>query len=386
MLGRVEERLRIGPRGSRVGSLPAMSASRTAAAETTSRSLLGVRLSEVVGSRHNNFDLLRLLAAWAVLVSHSFALVGEPEPLHQLDSTLGNVGVLIFFAVSGLLIRRSWEYDPSPRDFWIKRGLRLVPALATLAVLTAFVLGPLVTTRATSEYFSSWETWIYPVRIVLMFPFGAGLPGVFEDNLYSGAVNGPLWSLPVEVFAYAVLAGLGIAGLLRGRWLVLAIAVLGLAWAAVWVPSTSEAVGSTYVIAAFALGAAAYSFRERIVLSWPVALGLLALCYVAGLGPTSVRVVVWTVGAVYLSYWFAYALPPIGRAVTRFGDASYGVYIWAFPVQQTIVQVTGDDLGPWVLIAIATPVVYTLAQISWHLIEAPSLRHKPRRRELVVSP
>ena len=72
--------------------------------------------------------------------------------------------------------------------------------------------------------------------------------------------------------------------------------------------------------------------------------------------------------------------------VTRFGDASYGVYIWAFPVQQTIVQVTGDDLGPWVLIAIATPVVYALAQISWHLIEAPSLRHKPRRRELVVSP
>jgi peptidoglycan/LPS O-acetylase OafA/YrhL len=345
-----------------------------------------VRLSDVVGSRHNNFDLLRLLAAWAVLVSHSFALVGEPEPLHQLDSTLGNVGVLIFFAVSGLLIRRSWEYDPSPRDFWIKRALRLLPALATVAVATAFVLGPLVTSRSPASYFSSLETWIYPIRIVLMFPFGAGLPGVFEDNLYAGAVNGPLWSLPVEVFAYAVLAVLGMTGLLRLRWLVLGIAVLGLAWAAVWVPATSDAVGSTYVLAAFALGTAAYSFRERVVLHWSVAAGLLVLCYLAGLGPVSLRVVVWTIGAVYISYWFAYALPPIGRVVTRVGDASYGMYIWAFPVQQTVVQVFGDDLPPSALIAISTPVVYGLAQLSWHLIEAPSLRHKPRRREPLVSP
>ena len=71
-----------------------------------------VRLADRLGSRDNNFDLLRLLAAWAVLVSHSFALLGRPEPLHQFGTTLGNVGVLIFFAVSGLLIRRSWEYDP----------------------------------------------------------------------------------------------------------------------------------------------------------------------------------------------------------------------------------------------------------------------------------
>ena len=357
-----------------------MSAARAPLAETSSRALSSVRLSDVVGSRHNNFDLLRLLAAWAVLVSHSFAVLGEPEPLHQFGSTLGNVGVLIFFAVSGLLIRRSWEYDPSPRDFWIKRGLRLLPALAVVGVLTAFVLGPLVTTESMADYFSSPETWIYPFRLVLMFPFGAGLPGVFEDNLLSGAVNGPLWSLPVEVFAYAVLAALGMAGLLRRNWLVLSLALLAMAWGAVWVPLTPDSIGSTYVLAAFALGSAAYSFRDRIVLSWPVALGLLALCYAAGLGPTSVRVVVWTVGGVYLSYWFAYGLPPIGRVVTRFGDASYGVYIWAFPVQQTIVQVGGDDMSPWAVIAIATPIVYVLAQLSWHIVEAPALRHKPRRK------
>ncbi|GAA2115219.1 acyltransferase [Nocardioides bigeumensis] len=342
-----------------------------------------VRLADRLGSRDNNFDLLRLLAAWSVLVSHSFALLGRPEPLHQLGTTLGNVGVLVFFAVSGLLIRRSWELDPTPRDFWAKRGLRLLPALATVSVLTAFVIGPVMTTQPLGDYFSSLETWIYPIRVTLLFPFGAGLPGVFEDNLYSGAVNGPLWSLPVEVFAYLLLFLLGVSGLLARRAVITSIAVAGLCWAAVWVPLTSDAVGSTYVIAAFAVGAAAYSFADRIVLAWPIALLLLPVCLAAGLGPTSVRVVVWTLAAVYLSYWFAYALPPVGRFVTRLGDASYGVYIWAFPVQQVLVQEV-ESLQPWELIALATPIVLVLAFASWFLVERPSLRHKPVRR--AVSP
>lgn len=346
--------------------------------ETTRRSSGTARLGERLDSRDNNFDVLRLFAAWAVLVSHSFALVGREEPLHQLGTSLGNVGVLVFFGVSGLLIRRSWEYDPSPRDFWVKRALRLLPALATVGLLTAFVLGPAVTSLSAGDYFSRAETWLYPVRITLLFPFGAELPGVFDHGYYPGAVNGPLWSLPVEVFAYFLLFLLGVSGLLARRSVITAVAVLGLAWAAVWVPNTSDAVGATYVIAAFAVGAAAYSWRDRLVLSSPVALALVLLCVVTGLGPTSLRVVVWTVASVYLCYWFAYALPPVGRTLTRFGDASYGVYIWAFPVQQAIVQVAGTDASPWLVIAVATPIVWLLAITSWRLVERPALRHKPR--------
>src|SRR5215218_4877934 len=201
-----------------VDSLLTMPAPATTSTRAVTTRMPGaVRLSDRLGSRDNNFDLLRLLAAWSVLVSHSFALTGHDEPLHQFGTTLGNVGVLVFFAVSGLLIRRSWEYDPSPRSFWTKRGLRLLPALATVSVLTAFVLGPLVTTLSTAAYLSDPQTWIYPVRVTLLFPFGAGLPGVFEDSIYPGTVNGPLWSLPVEVFAYLVLAVLGMAGLLRRK-------------------------------------------------------------------------------------------------------------------------------------------------------------------------
>ncbi len=241
--------------------------------------------------------MLRLVAAWSVLVLHSFALAGQDEPLHQIGTTLGSVGVLVF-GVSGLLIRRSWENDPSTRVFWIKRALRLLPALATVGLITAFVLGPVVTSLG--RYFSSWETWIYPVRITLLFPFGAELPGVFDHGYYPGAVNGPLWSLPVGVFAYFLLVLLGTSGLLARRAVSTAFAALGLVWAAVWVPLTSDAVGATQVIAAFAVGAAVYSWRDRLVPTWPVALALIPLWVVTGLGPEPLRVVTWTLASVYI--------------------------------------------------------------------------------------
>ena len=338
----------------------------------------GVRLADRLGDRDNNFDLLRLLAAWAVLVSHSFALVGRPEPLSVFGTSLGNVGVLIFFAASGLLIRRSWEYDPSPRDFWAKRALRLLPGLAVVALVTAFVLGPAVTTVRWSTYFSSWETWIYPIRIVAMFPFGAGLPGVFANSPYGGSVNGPLWSLPVEVAAYLFLFLMGITGLLARRAVVTGVALASLAWAAWWVSTMTPSIGAIYVLSAFALGAAAYSWREHLRLSSSIAVPMLALCVLTGFAPAPVRIVTWTVAAVYLTYWFAFALPPLGRSLTRWGDASYGLYIWAFPVQQTVVQLGGDDMSPYVVIAIATPVVWLLAIASWRLVERPALAHKPR--------
>jgi peptidoglycan/LPS O-acetylase OafA/YrhL len=354
---------------------PSMGARVSTDSETTGRPWGPVVLADRLGSRDNNFDVLRLLAAWSVLVSHSFALLGLPEPLERFGTTLGNVAVLIFFAVSGLLIRRSWEHDPRPRDFWTKRALRLLPALFTVSVVTAFLLGPAVTTLSSKDYFSSWETWIYPVRVTLLYTFGAPLPGVFEQNLYPG-VNGPLWSLPVEVFAYFCLFLLGVTGLVARRAVVTVAAALSLAWAGWWVTVTSESVGATYVLAAFAVGAAAYSWRDRLVLSWPVALVLIPLCMLTGLGPDPLRVVTWTLAAVYLSYWFAYAVPPVGRGLVRFGDASYGVYIWAFPIQQTLVQVGVDD--PWTMMLVSTPIVWVIAIASWRLIERPALRHKPR--------
>ena len=269
-------------------------------------------LADRLDSRDNNFDLLRLLAAWSVLVSHSFALLGRDEPLHQFGTTLGNVGVLVFFGVSGLLIRRSWEYDPSPRDFWVKRALRLLPALPTVGVVTAFVLGPLVTSQSRRELLLVLGDLDLPGAHHAAVPLRRGAARRLRRQLLPGAVNGPLWSLPVEVFAYFLLFLLGVSGLLARR--------RGRHGAGGARPGVGGRLGAEHVRRG-GLDVRPRRVRRRrrgLLLAGPdrahlaVALALLPLCVSHGPGPEPLRVVTWTLASVYLSYWFAYALPPIG--------------------------------------------------------------------------
>jgi peptidoglycan/LPS O-acetylase OafA/YrhL len=100
------------------------------------------------GRTANNFDLLRLLAAILVIFAHSFDLLKRPEPLTSIvPAGWGYVGVLIFFSISGFLVSRSWVRDPQLISFAVKRALRIMPALVVALILSAVVLGPLVTTE-----------------------------------------------------------------------------------------------------------------------------------------------------------------------------------------------------------------------------------------------
>ena len=117
--------------------------------------------------RHsNNFDFLRVIAALLVLISHCPELfnysVFNSDPFSQsIGMSMGRTAVLIFFIISGYLISRSWESKESITDFFIARFLRIYPALIVITILTAFVLGPLLTTLSTSEYFDHHITYKY---------------------------------------------------------------------------------------------------------------------------------------------------------------------------------------------------------------------------------
>ena len=109
-------------------------------------------------------------------------------------------GVCIFFGISGYLVTDSWLRTPVLPVFVWKRFLRIWPALFVVVVLTTFVFGPLVTRIPLTDYFSSAQTWGYLGNAA--FVFVPGLPGVFDAPPLAGFVNGPLWSLPVEVACY----------------------------------------------------------------------------------------------------------------------------------------------------------------------------------------
>ena len=149
----------------------------------------------------NSLDLLRLVAATLVLYSHQHVLTGLAEPSFFGWNTFGGAGVTIFFFLSGLLVWSSWERDPDARRFFMRRSLRIFPALWVVVLASVFLLGPALSSLSVPEYFSASATWRYlSTAILVVHNF---LPGVFIDNPYPLAVNGSLWTLPVEFLCYA---------------------------------------------------------------------------------------------------------------------------------------------------------------------------------------
>ena len=366
-----------------------------------------VNLAEASGGRRdrNNFDMLRLFAATCVVFGHSFDLLAVREPFPNLggDLTWGFVGVLIFFSISGFLVSRSWARNPRLLPFALKRALRLMPGLLVAVLLSALVLGPLLSTEPLHLYLRDPATKTYVLNNALLQSDFA-LPGVFSHNTIVGAVNGSLWTLPLEVKAYAILALLGLLGLLtRWRRAMPIVAALGVAACATALrPSLpladhlgaalvdiqaapgvvhQVAVGTYNVyiemFAAFAVGAALYGIRDWVLLRWDLAAlaaaGIVAAAFARGPWPDLACVTL----APYLVLCLAYRTAAYVRLPRWFGDYSYGVYVYAYPAQQTIVQLLGPHSG-WILFLVAMPVTFGLAVLSWHFVERPALDLKTR--------
>src|SRR5207244_2150025 len=216
---------------------------------------------------HNNYDVLRLFAAVLVLVSHAFALLGRAEPALPLThDTLGFDGVLIFFAMSGILVATSWTSDPRLFAFATMRSPRILPGLFVSCLGTAYVLGVLFTNLGIRSYLFGLGPVHYVVTNTLMLT-NYSLPGVFTHNP-SSTVNGSLGTLPIEVKAYLLLCAVGLliaakSWRTRGALLV-AVAVI----VAVSYSTGVKAVDTvTILFAAFAGGALASRLQDRIKLN-----------------------------------------------------------------------------------------------------------------------
>ena len=166
---------------------------------------------------NNAFDFIRLVSALAVLFGHSYSIYyGVPEVLLLNGSiTLGSLAVNVFFAVSGFLICQSWERDPNPFRFTVRRSLRILPGLVIMSLFTTFVIGLLATRLQTTEYLMHSRTWSYLVSNITMICGVISPPGVFESKPYIKAANGSLWTLRYEVMMYAMLVIFGLTRHLR---------------------------------------------------------------------------------------------------------------------------------------------------------------------------
>ena len=340
-----------------------------------------------ISSRINNFDLLRLVAALCVLVSHQYALSGMREPSVLDVESLGGFGVLVFFSISGFLVMQSWESDPVVWRFVARRLLRIWPGLAVVILLTALLLGPLISTFSVHDYFVHPALREYFKN--LRFDLRDELPMRFSGNALPTAINGSLWTIPLELKCYAALLLLGAAGLLRWRWFLLALTcIVGIAFSVA--DPRGDRLGNFFqwkieqlYLIEFGLfffsGAAFYAFRihESVHKTKVVVLSCWVLAALALWNERPLLALLLIVPTTVLAV--GNASTPYLRRAGRFGDISYGLYIYAFPVQQSMIWLFGDRL-PWgVVLLLTMATTALLAFASWHSVEKRALRLKPRR-------
>ena len=332
--------------------------------------------------RQNNFDALRLLAATAVIFSHSFLLSQDRqdnEPLMLLSggqTVLGVVGVFVFFVISGFLVTQSFESTGSPLRFVAKRALRIYPGYAVCLLLATLLLGPLFTTLPLGDYLASSGTWDFLLSNLAMNVEHNRLPGLsFTGYDIGGIVDGPLWSLPCEMVMYLLVLALGVLRLLR---LAALLPLLALGLACLWFDTAQSAwfIGSVgWLTGFFVAGMILYKLRGAGIFNrWGM---LLALAGLLASLPLHLFILLFPLFGGYLVIALALApgLPVI--PATRFGDLSYGLYIYGWPVQQTLLHLSGG-LAWWQLFPLALALAGALAWLSWHLVEQPALRLKPR--------
>ncbi|WP_404290587.1 acyltransferase family protein [Microvirga sp. RSM25] len=341
--------------------------------------------------RDNNFDFLRVTAALLVIYGHSQALLGIPYS-RLWGTPISAMGVVIFFALSGYLVTESWQRDPRLRHFFLKRSLRIFPGLIVCVIATACLLGPSVTRLSLSDYFSNPHFARYFTNIVLWTRYN--LPAVFENNVYKHAVNGSLWSLPAEFFCYIAVGAMGLghrrlhpvvvsaaalAVCLTGGYLMLAYHGPQIVFYA------TDVAQATSVMPFFMVGAVYCALKDRIPFRLDLALVLaFSLFAIEGLGLGLALLALSWVVIPYMVLAFGTQSTPVLRRFGRFGDLSYGLYLYSFPIQQLLVYVNKTAITPGSLTISTTLLAGTCAFASWHLIEKNALRLKPSSKPVLT--
>jgi peptidoglycan/LPS O-acetylase OafA/YrhL len=329
------------------------------------------------GTGRNNFHLMRLVAAWLVIYGHAWAVTAGPgeDLISQLTRFrfAGGVAVDVFFVISGFLIAASLERN-TVRDYLLSRALRILPALLVCVLLSALVLGPLLTTA--EDYWRRPEVWDYIALNGSLWSNAYFLPGVFE-SLPRPAINGSLWTLPVEARLYLALLVASLLGVLTPKRYPPLWALALLAAAAVWWwkrPLPDHLASPANCTAFFITGTLCWVLRERIRLSLPILLGLFAAA--ASLRGTHWFYLGYFPLLVYITLYagFALRLPRIER-----NDLSYGLYLYGWPMQQLAMLAGATTVLGNILLA--TPLALACAALSWFVIERPALNFKRRWRQ-----
>ncbi|MFT4193374.1 acyltransferase family protein [Ottowia sp.] len=323
----------------------------------------------------NEFDTLRICAAVAVIFSHHFALTGTPAPAWLNFGMVGGVAVMAFFTISGYLVMQSWLREPRLARFLWKRWLRVWPGVLVAVATNILLFGLPFTALPAADFLRHPQTLDY-VRNLLLYEAFVDLPGTFLGNPYPQVMNGPLWTIPMESLCYAVLAAAGALGGLRSRRVASALCAAYLAF--FLTQRNADLTGEMHhwyeYSAYFAHGALIALHRDSFhahARRWVLALLPVAAVLFLALGLRHTAGLLLPPLLIHLGSRHAPALAPLHR----WGDPSYGVYLFGFPMAQ-MVQASWPGLPFAASLALTIALALAAGCASWHGVESRALRLK----------
>jgi peptidoglycan/LPS O-acetylase OafA/YrhL len=337
----------------------------------------GSTLAGSFDPRHNSLNFLRVALATAVIVSHAWPVGGFGFDPKFGDSGIGHWAVAGFFAISGYLVTAS-RAGVGFREYLLRRAVRILPGFWACLAVTALVVAPLAAwlTGRTYSVLSAIGYVAGNLTLVITQP---GIEDTLSGVPHGGVWNDSLWTLKWEFLAYLAIGGLMAVPLMRSRRALFLAGFIGLTGlhAALWASGTGPAIALSvlWLASAFAGGVVLYVYRDRVIMHGGIAVAAVAALVACGL--TSSIDVFGQLPTAYLMMWLATTLP-LQRAFRR-NDISYGMYIYAFVVQQCLQMAGAAQLGVAAFVLLGIVATVPPAYASWFLVERPAKRAISRR-------
>lgn len=330
---------------------------------------------------NNNFDIVRIIFASFVIISHASQLSLLPYP----EIGLSDIGVYGFFTISGFLISKSLERSDSLMLFIKKRVFRIFPGLIVIALFTVFMLGALITTISKYEYFTNHLTYLHFLSTIFLMPVYKCLPGVFASNPKDCSVNGALWTLRYELFFYGILC---LFYYISPKWrkrATISIVFVSLFGLFVWShflhqkfePNINQNVTRILNLSSFFFSGVFLSYYQ-IIAQKNIRIWVLASLFLFSISlyfqcSTPLMNIVFPV----LVISFAQFYIPQLQINPKFGDISFGIYIYGYPIQQALLQLFVFK-NVYFFMLVSLVISFLMGWLSWHLVEKRFLiRTKP---------
>lgn len=334
------------------------------------------KLSEAALCKKNNLNTVKFVAAMLVIVSHAYAFAGNYRKtdwfslLTHQKGDLGGLAVSIFFFYSGLLITMSLFRNGDVKRYVKRRATRIYPSFVLVTLVIVFVAAPIITNLSVVSYFTNIETYAYLKNLI--FISAHDLPGVFVNNIYARAVNGPIWTIRVEVFCYVfcyIFYRLNMLNKNKKSTILsfVTFAVLLGFIAVIYVFVTKDIYSVVMPVTMYYIGMIYAVYSDNIALNVrQLLISTVGFLLFSVLGQVILASIIFLpLMLVNLAFGFDKDV----KLTNMLGQSSYEIYLWGGFIGQTVCYMFGGSMNEYVNMLITIPVTILLGYVTNVVVE-----------------